>query len=1094
MKNKKQKALAGLAVIGAAALAYWVMQDSGIDTSESSRLSTEEAQSALHHKGITSEQFAEKLLQSAAAGELDIVTLLVYAKPEIQTHTDDKGNSALHLAAENGHAEICEFLLKNGSEIRVLNKHAQTPLHLAAIKGQANCVQLLVKKGCLPDEGDMDSYTPLMHAAKNGHKDCITILHEAGATSKQKYAGESSPLMLAAAAGHVECVETLISHGVNLNAKDSKKYTALMHAAEAGHTNCVKILLAAGASTAADALTGKSALELSEAHAECHQVLAEYMEKHREQMAAIPVSDEEAESMRKSSLNQSLVNAILNHDNEAVLSCLNAGASPDSIGSDGTPAIISAVEKNQPDTLKILLDKYATPEAKSASGEMALHLAARTGAVECLKLLLQAHASLHVKVWEETPLFAALEHKHDACAVLLIEAGADIAAKNSSGKCPVYLAAENGRTAPLEALLKRKADPNTDYGSVTPLMIAAANRHAACVQLLLQAGADVNKRSSQFYTALHYAAESGCVESIRFLVEGGAELNHTEASHKPPLHLAIMRENTDAVNEFLRNHADPNLRDNIGHTPLHAAAFRGYTAGARALVEHGAQLNATIENGYTPLHAAAENNFTECLTYLLEAGADCLATTDNGETPLDFAVKQTYNKCPEILATYMLRKKGIDINSQESMMQVFNEDNAEILQLILLAKRSEADIANTEKTLFLEAAKQGKQHCFAMLIDHVADINAVDGDGATAIHLAASAGHVGIIEELLRHHINPQITDKEGLTALARAQAAGHSKAIDLLKMVDMLISRGYTPANYNAALLDFSRRGDHQTVTLLLRLGADVKHSDTEGKTALHYAATSRHVTCAKKLMEAGADPNARDANHLTPLMHAIDTERSSVIRALIAGGADAVTANVIESPVVRAIQKNKEECFQIILDAGIDINHRDSLGNTLLHIALRENKEGMIKILLKRGADVNVVLNGDPLFHTAIKSEQDDCIRALMYAENLDYYARNAQGENAMHVAAQYGNIEVMVFLAKKAQIALNVKDARGRTPLHHAAIGGRARVVTQMVNIKFINVNEIDDEKHTPLYYAKQMGNTQCTNILRDAGGVEDLKELD
>jgi hypothetical protein len=48
--------------------------------------------------------------------------------------------------------------------------------------------------------------------------------------------------------------------------------------------------------------------------------------------------------------------------------------------------------------------------------------------------------------------------------------------------------------------------------------------------------------------------------------------------------------------------------------------------------------------------------------------------------------------------------------------------------------------------------------------------------------------------------------------------------------------------------------------------------------------------------------------------------------------------------------------------------------------------------------------------------------------------------------------------------------------------------------MVNIKFINVNEIDDEKRTPLYYAKQMGNTQCTNILREAGGVEDLKELD
>ena len=96
-------------------------------------------------------------------------------------------------------------------------------------------------------------------------------------------------------------------------------------------------------------------------------------------------------------------------------------------------------------------------------------------------------------------------------------------------------------------------------------------------------------------------------------------------------------------------------------------------------------------------------------------------------------------------------------------------------------------------------------------------------------------------------------------------------------------------------------------------------------------------------------------------------------------------------------------------------------------------------------------------------------------------------------MHVAAQCGKIEVMVFLAKKAGIALNVKDAAGRTPLHHAAITGRLQVVTQMVNIKFLNVNELDDDKKTPLYYAKREGNTQCAEVLREAGGVEDIKDL-
>ena len=359
--------------------------------------------------------------------------------------------------------------------------------------------------------------------------------------------------------------------------------------------------------------------------------------------------------------------------------------------------------------------------------------------------------------------------------------------------------------------------------------------------------------------------------------------------------------------------------------------------------------------------------------------------------------------------------------------------------------------------------------------------------------MAATGGHCGIIEALIKHHANPHATDKNNRTPLELATAAGHEQAIELLKAIEDMLQRGFPSTAYNAALLDCSRRGDHITVQKLIRMGADIKYSDNDGKTALHYAATSRHVSCAKKLMEYGANPNALDAQKLSPLMYAIDADRNSVVRALLAGGADPLAATIVDAPIVRAIIKNKQESLQVMLDSGVDINWRDSNDNTLLHTALREQKTEIIQILLERGADINVTRNGEPLFLTAIKAGNDECIRTLMHHEGLDYHAKNEQGEGAMHVAAQCGKIEVMVFLAKKAGIALNVKDAAGRTPLHHAAITGRLQVVTQMVNIKFLNVNELDDDKKTPLYYAKREGNTQCAELLREAGGVEDIKDL-
>jgi ankyrin repeat protein len=68
------------------------------------------------------------------------------------------------------------------------------------------------------------------------------------------------------------------------------------------------------------------------------------------------------------------------------------------------------------------------------------------------------------------------------------------------------------------------------------------------------------------------------------------------------------------------------------------------------------------------------------------------------------------------------------------------------------------------------------------LIKNDADINAKDGNGDTALHLATEAANLEIIEILLEHGAKTNIQDNNGLTAYALALKTGDAKIIDIFK------------------------------------------------------------------------------------------------------------------------------------------------------------------------------------------------------------------------------------------------------------------------------------------------------------------------
>lgn len=169
------------------------------------------------------------------------------------TNTDsaDSHNcSPLFWAAERGHANVVELLLKTGKvNANSKGEYSWTPLHWASAKGYKTIVKLLLENGKVdPDSKDEDSQTPLSWAAKKGHETIVELLLETGnvdVDSKDK--DNQTPLSRAAKSGHESVVKLLLNtEKVDVDSRDGYGQTPLSWAAEKGHETVVKLLLETG--------------------------------------------------------------------------------------------------------------------------------------------------------------------------------------------------------------------------------------------------------------------------------------------------------------------------------------------------------------------------------------------------------------------------------------------------------------------------------------------------------------------------------------------------------------------------------------------------------------------------------------------------------------------------------------------------------------------------------------------------------------------------------------------------------------------------------------------------------------------------------
>ena len=442
--------------------------------------------------------------------------------------------------------------------------------------------------------------------------------------------------------------------------------------------------------------------------------------------------------------------------------------------------LVDAVKRRDPDEVRALLADKVDVNAREGDGATALHWAVSADDLELVSLLLGAGARADIaNDLGVTPLHLAAANASAAIATQLIEAGAPVDAATPSGVTPLMEAVRAGEASIVRALLAKGASANAreTERQQTALMWAAARRQPAIVRALLAAGADLHARTvarpvtvmldrgpgreaktsmkhgaqvqQGGYTALHFAALSGDVESAALLAEAGARLDDRAADGNSALVLATFNGQGAVARLLLERGADPNA-DGAGYTALHAAVLRADLDTLRALLAHGADPNARLLQGSpvrrfasqwalprsflgaTPLFVAAAYREAEAVRELLAWGAAVDAAIGTGVTPLLVAVDTTFEK--EVRPTDLARWNIVDSDFPE-------------------VPTAEEDVAATVR-LLLEAG---------------ANVGALDGNGSTALHPAASNGWLTVIQLLADRGTPLDVVNRNGATALALA-------------------------------------------------------------------------------------------------------------------------------------------------------------------------------------------------------------------------------------------------------------------------------------------------------------------------------------
>jgi ankyrin repeat protein len=223
------------------------------------------------------------------------------------------------------------------------------------------------------------------------------------------------------------------------------------------------------------------------------------------------------------------------------------------------------------------------------------------------------------------------------------------------------------------------------------------------------------------------------------------------------------------------------------------------------------------------------------------------------------------------------------------------------------------------------------------------------------------------------------------------------------------------TAASADQLLVEAVREQDTATVRNLIEGNADVNEAQSDGATALHWAAYHDDLQTANLLIEAGAKIDAANDFGIMPLSLACTNGSAPMIEALLKAGADPNAAiSTGETPLMTVARSGELDAVLVLLDGGANINAKEpSQDQTAVMWAISEGRIEVARELVKHGADIHAATKREftPLLF-AVREGDAESAKMLLDA-GADVNATAKDNKSALLVATLRGHADIAAIL---------------------------------------------------------------------------------
>lgn len=264
--------------------------------------------------------------------------------------------------------------------------------------------------------------------------------------------------------------------------------------------------------------------------------------------------------------------------------------------------------------------------------------------------------------------------------------------------------------------------------------------------------------------------------------------------------------------------------------------------------------------------------------------------------------------------------------------------------------------AQTPLMLAVTSPKAGLE-MIQFLISQGADINAIDEETQKPVlGFAVQSGNLTKAKLLLEAGADLHYQTSAGYDVLIDAlQGRDIAKDAQLIPLLNLLIEKGAKATGMSrygeSALRVASGAGRFDAVQVLLAAGAD---SGQLAWTELMYAIAFGTSAAVQKALEQGADLTARDCWLRTPWLLSLQVGDIEKAKLLLSAGANPHDVGICgKTAFMYAIESDRIEVVQWLIDQGWKIEVPDEFGNTPLIVASGSGAIDCVRILLEHGAD---------------------------------------------------------------------------------------------------------------------------------------------